>query len=439
MKRTLSFLYAVFAAIAIVAGVATRAPAQNAGLTLYLAAGNSGTFAVPASCSTLNLAVSGAWTGTIAPTDPDGGTVLVRSYAADGSTSATITANGYYFATPASLPNVLVTAGGANTGTAIVQLFCSSGVSYRTGVTACPTAGAYVTITGSLMPNCSIAATRGQTTCPTPGPNITITGSLMPNCTIAAVTPTPAPTASPIAGTNILITGTYPYTIGATSGGATACPTPGANITITGTQLPNCTFAAITPTPAPTPSPIAGANVTVSGVYPYTIAAVTATPAPTPSPIAGAAITITGSYPYTIAAKTSYAKYTAPAPVSTTVPASYTTVASPSITLGSSNGPTNSWLVKTKLYAIGSSSVDSCIAGTAGTSPSYSFGASGSVCVNNPANALAGAYSSSVTPNIAEYAAIYSSNTTASFTCEVAGHGVSSTINASCYEEAVPI
>ncbi len=121
---------------------------------------------------------------------------------------------------------------------------------------------------------------------------------------------------------------------------------------------------------------------------------------------------------------------------------SYVTLASPSLALGVSNGPTGAWGVEVTFQPGPSGAIGGvgCIEGTnAGSSASGSYDAGNSVvCLGSPANALAGA-SMTNTSLQARYSAQYANNTTVSFTCAMRAGGAGSAAYGFCTERAWPI
>jgi hypothetical protein len=130
---------------------------------------------------------------------------------------------------------------------------------------------------------------------------------------------------------------------------------------------------------------------------------------------------------------------------------SYTTVASPSVTLGTSGGLTGAWDVEVSFdatqsaVAVAPGSV--CIIGAnAGTGGAGTFYSSGTPCQSSPTNALAGAMdvndptSSSIATYLpARYSAQYANGTTVSFTCQVRTREASITASGGCKVRATPI
>jgi hypothetical protein len=123
----------------------------------------------------------------------------------------------------------------------------------------------------------------------------------------------------------------------------------------------------------------------------------------------------------------------------------YTTLASPTLTLGTSNGPSGAWDVRVVFQPTQGSSTTTypCITGTnAGTSAAGSQDATdGVVCHSSPANMLAGGIASSQgsRPVIIEYSAKYANGATVAFTCSVFANTTSQISSGYCVEEAWPI
>lgn len=138
---------------------------------------------------------------------------------------------------------------------------------------------------------------------------------------------------------------------------------------------------------------------------------------------------------------------------SSAITSTYTTVASPSLVLGTSTGPTGAWDVTVELSAEGVSSlgaVSMCIEGTnAGTNAAgnQNTGNAGTPCstaVGTPTNPLAGGSprTSSVTsyPGLStiRYSAQYANGATVSFTCVIAV-ATNQNMSGYCIERAIPI
>lgn len=124
--------------------------------------------------------------------------------------------------------------------------------------------------------------------------------------------------------------------------------------------------------------------------------------------------------------------------------AAYVTLASPTLTLGTSNGPTGAWDVRVTFQPTNNGNTTSypCITGTAGTSAAASQDSTeGVVCHSSPANMLAGGMSASLStrPYIAEYSANYANGATVAFTCSLFATTTAQTASGYCVEEAWPI
>jgi hypothetical protein len=121
---------------------------------------------------------------------------------------------------------------------------------------------------------------------------------------------------------------------------------------------------------------------------------------------------------------------------------SYTTLASPSLALGVSSGPTGAWDVEVVLQPGSNTAAVSygCIIGTnAGSSASGNYDATDSVvCHGSPANALAGNLNSNISLQV-KYSAQYANNTTVSFTCKMQASTNGNNAYGSCVERAWPI
>ncbi len=123
----------------------------------------------------------------------------------------------------------------------------------------------------------------------------------------------------------------------------------------------------------------------------------------------------------------------------------YTILASPTLTLGTSNGVTGAWDVRVTFQPAnnGSTSAYLCIIGTnAGSNGAGSQTSPNAlVCLGSPANALAGGLSinQSTFPFIAEYSATYANGATVAFTCRMDGQTSGVTSSGYCTEEAWPI
>jgi hypothetical protein len=123
----------------------------------------------------------------------------------------------------------------------------------------------------------------------------------------------------------------------------------------------------------------------------------------------------------------------------------YTTLASPTLTLGTSNGPSGAWDVRVILQTANNSNTLAypCITGAnAGTSAAGSYdGTDAVVCHNSPANMLAGATTIglSTRPTISEYSATYANGATVAFTCSIFATTTAQTSSGYCVEEAWPI
>lgn len=121
---------------------------------------------------------------------------------------------------------------------------------------------------------------------------------------------------------------------------------------------------------------------------------------------------------------------------------SYTTLASPTLALGASNGPTGAWDVEVTFQPGPSASATSygCIEGTnAGTNASGNYEATDNVvCFGSPANALAGSVGNNLSLQL-KYSAQYANNTTVSFTCAQRASGAGNAGYGFCIERAWPI
>lgn len=102
---------------------------------------------------------------------------------------------------------------------------------------------------------------------------------------------------------------------------------------------------------------------------------------------------------------------------------SYTTVATPSVTLGTSYGPGGAWLVQVNFYFSLAGTLANaypCITGTnAGTNGAGAFDANdGAACNGSPTNQLAGSFNSQRQSTV-YYVAQYANGATVSFPCQV--------------------
>jgi hypothetical protein len=121
---------------------------------------------------------------------------------------------------------------------------------------------------------------------------------------------------------------------------------------------------------------------------------------------------------------------------------SYTTLASPSLALGVSSGPTGAWDVEVTFQTGPSASAVSyaCIEGTnAGSNASGNYDALDSVvCNGSPANMLAGSNINNTSAQT-KYSAQYANNTTVSFVCQAKASGAGNAGYGFCTERAWPI
>lgn len=129
----------------------------------------------------------------------------------------------------------------------------------------------------------------------------------------------------------------------------------------------------------------------------------------------------------------------------------YTTLASPSLTLGTSYGPTGAWDVEVTMQVevnTASANIQTCIEGSsAGTNAAGSYDQnSGTVCNNTvaaPTNPLAGSNttgSSAVRVATVKYAAQYPNGATVGFNCAISiGATAGLTAGGYCIERAIPI
>ncbi len=116
-------------AIALIAGSLAIAAADSLPSISGPVAAN-GTLTLPGlgAYSTCSIDVTGTWTGTLDVVGPGNAPILVRSYASDTSTSASITSNGLAYVACAGLSSLSVDGGAANTGTAQVTIAASQGI-----------------------------------------------------------------------------------------------------------------------------------------------------------------------------------------------------------------------------------------------------------------------------------------------------------------------
>jgi len=123
--------------------------------------------------------------------------------------------------------------------------------------------------------------------------------------------------------------------------------------------------------------------------------------------------------------------------------ASYVTVATPSVTLGTSYGPTGAWLVQVNFYFSITGTLANaypCITGTnAGTNGAGSFDANdGAACNSSPINQLAGSFNSQ-RQSSAYWVAQYPNGATVSFPCQVRATTTVNTAYGYCTILANPI
>lgn len=132
--------------------------------------------------------------------------------------------------------------------------------------------GTLATVASSCAGSVSVTAGNTNVTVATPGPGQFV---------ISAITPSPAPTGNIIAGNGIGVSGTWPSITVANNGAISLVA--GNNVTLATSSPGVYTINAVTPSPAPTASPVsvqAGANVTVAtpSVGVFVVSATTAAP-----------------------------------------------------------------------------------------------------------------------------------------------------------------
>jgi hypothetical protein len=119
----------------------------------------------------------------------------------------------------------------------------------------------------------------------------------------------------------------------------------------------------------------------------------------------------------------------------------FTTLASPTLTLGTSAGPTGAWAVEVvfQYSTKDASATTSCITGTnAGTSAAGSYDApNAAICAHAPANPLAGASENSTqNPYVIRYTAQYANGATVAFACKMWFAGSNEPTSGYCNERA---
>lgn len=205
-----------------------------------------------------------------------------------------------------------------------------------------------------------------------------------------------------------------------------------------------------TGTAAPAPSVTAtacGATISQTSSFPSQLVHVPSCPAVSATTGANVNNGVVGA--------TGYIQYVQnPIAITTTQPASTpAAMATPSITLGTSNGPVGAWRVITTLAVSANATgaaVSFCIAGTnAGTNATHTYYTSGASNLTNicssapPLNPLAGTPSgggSTTTSIPAIYSAQYANGTTINYTCyEIAGASPPNTLGGYCDIIAYPI
>lgn len=120
------------------------------------------------------------------------------------------------------------------------------------------------------------------------------------------------------------------------------------------------------------------------------------------------------------------------------------TVASPTLTLGTSTGPTGAWEVEVVLAGStkDASTVTLCIAGTnAGTAAAGSYDQNNAaVCAHSVTNRLAGGtMSTSQGPYLVRYTAQYANGATVAFSCVAWSTASNEPLSGFCNEKAWPI
>jgi hypothetical protein len=120
----------------------------------------------------------------------------------------------------------------------------------------------------------------------------------------------------------------------------------------------------------------------------------------------------------------------------------YATMASPTLTLGTSTGTLGSWIVEVLFYISSTTSTVyyPCIAGTnAGTSAVFSGAACGQALTNSLVGSGSNAASNLSAIPSAYYSATYANGATVAFTCAIYDVGTSKTATGHCIERAFPI
>ena len=146
----------------------------------------NGTLTLPGlgTYSTCSIDVTGTWTGTLDVVGPGNAPILVRSYASDASTSASITSNGLAFVACAGLSSLSVDGGAANTGTAQVTIAASQGIAKLGTVgVASIAASAPITSSGGATPTVGCATC---VTAVTASGNLTSSGGTTPAISLSA-------------------------------------------------------------------------------------------------------------------------------------------------------------------------------------------------------------------------------------------------------------
>ena len=183
MKRILT-IFALIAALALPLRASSQAlPSVTSAVTV----GQSVTLPNVPAYSTCAVTVSGTWSGSLVPTSSTGASLLVRSYASDTATSASITANGKYYVVCAGVDSLVVTAQSGFTGSATITLLASPGIA-KLGILGVGSVAATAPITSSG----GSSPTIGCATCVVLNPasaqtgNLNISGSLNASGSVGA-------------------------------------------------------------------------------------------------------------------------------------------------------------------------------------------------------------------------------------------------------------